>query len=77
LVTPPFDEKHQGWEESEFTQQWRLTPMAFFELRNAIRAEQKARYEIWRRQVVWLSSATGLIGALTGLISLTSFNASK
>jgi hypothetical protein len=66
LVLPPLDEKHEGWEESEFTQQWRLTPEAFIVLRNAVRAERKARQEMWQIRIVGISAATGLIGALTG-----------
>ena len=77
LVLPPFDGKHEGWEESEFTQQWRLTPRAFVELRNAVRAERKTRHDMWQSHIVGISAATGLIGALTGLISVTFFHGSK
>lgn len=77
LVLPPLDEKHDGWEESEFTQQWRLTPEAFIDLRNAVRAERKTRYDIWQSRIVGISAATGLIGALTGLISVVFFHVSK
>lgn len=77
LVLPPFDRKHEGWEESEFTQRWRLTPKAFNELRNAVRAEQKARHEMWQSHIVGIGAATGLIGALTGLISVAFFHGSK
>jgi hypothetical protein len=77
LVLPPFDEKHEGWEESDFTQQWRLAPKAFIELRNAVRAERKARHEMWQSRIVGISAVTGMIGALTGLISVTLFHGSK
>jgi uncharacterized membrane protein len=77
LVVPPFDEKYEGWEKSEFTDAWRLTPKAFIELRNAIRAERKARNEVWQSHIVGISAATGLIGSLTGLISVIFFHASK
>jgi hypothetical protein len=77
LVLPPLDEKHEDWEESEFTQQWRLTPKTFIELRNAVRAERKARHEIWQSRIVGISAATGLIGALTGIISVTFFHTLK
>jgi hypothetical protein len=70
LVLPPLDEKHEGWEESELTEQWRLTPQAFIDLRAAFRAERKARYDVWQSRIVGISAATGLIGALAGLIAV-------
>jgi hypothetical protein len=77
LVVPLLDQKHEGWEESEFTDQWRLTPKAFIELRNAIRMERKARREAWQSHIVGISAATGLIGGLTGLISVIFFRTTK
>jgi len=77
LVLPPLDEKHEGWEESEFTQRWRLTPEAFIGLRDAVRAERKVRHEMWQRHIVGVGAVTGLIGTLTGLISVIFFHVSK
>jgi uncharacterized membrane protein len=77
LVVPPLNQKHESWKESEFTDEWQLTPKAFIELRNAVRTERKARREAWQSHIVGISAATGLIGGLTGLISVIFFHASK
>ena len=77
LLIPPNDQPYESWEESGFTSKWRLTPKAFIELRDAVRAEHKAHHELWQGRVVWIGSATGLIGALTGLISVTLFHTPK
>jgi uncharacterized membrane protein len=77
LVVPPLDEKRGSWEESGFTGKWRLTPKAFIELRKAVRAERKARHEVWQSHIVGISAATGLIGGITGLLSVIFFHATK
>jgi hypothetical protein len=77
LEVPPIDQKHEDWEESGFTGKWQLTPKALIELRKAVRGERKARHEMWQGHIIWISSATGLIGALTGLISVTFFHTPK
>ena len=77
LVVPPFDKKHDSWKESEFTDEWQLTPKAFIELRDAVRTERKARREAWQSHIVGISAATGVIGGLTGLVSVIFFHGSK
>jgi hypothetical protein len=39
-------------------------------LRNSVRGERKARHDMWQNHIVRISAATGLIGALTGLIAV-------
>jgi uncharacterized membrane protein len=77
LVVPPLDQKHDGWQKSEFTDEWQLTSEAFIELRNALRTERKARREALQSHLVGISAATGLIGGLTGLISVIFFHTTK
>ena len=77
LPVPPLDQKHEGWEKSESTDEWQLTLKAFIELRNAVRTERKARREAWQSHIVGVSAVTGLVGGLTGLISVIFFHASK
>jgi hypothetical protein len=63
LPVPEFNQRSNKWEKSAFTERWRLTLAAIFELRAAIQAE--------RREIrSWLAAITGLIGALIGLLSV-------
>lgn len=66
VPTPEFDRENGDWIESEFGQTWRLSPKAMTALRSSIRAEQKERREYWRG---FLGSATGVLGALIGLLA--------
>ena len=77
LPIPPFNRQLGNWEESDFTGKWQLTAKAFGELRGAVRAERKARRDAWQSHIVGISAATGLIGGITGLISVIFFHASK
>jgi hypothetical protein len=67
IPTPEFKTEGGAWMESQQTGLYHLTPQALHELRATIRAEQKARREEW---TVWFVLATGVIGALSGLIAI-------
>jgi hypothetical protein len=54
-------------EESDATLRYMFTKETINQLRSAIRAEQKERSELARS---WLSSITGLVGALIGLLAI-------
>lgn len=69
LAIPEFKPKGADWEESQITGGWRLTRPAFEVLRAKVRAEEKERRGPWQNAVLWVTATTGLIGALTGLIS--------
>jgi hypothetical protein len=58
------------WYEGHNTGRWSLTVSGVSSLRDEIRRELKARHEVRSLWVVWLSAATGLVGAATGLVAL-------
>ena len=69
LTVPPLSYINPGkeWKLSQHALQYYLTPEAMRELRLAIRAARRERLELARS---WLTSITGLIGALIGLIAV-------
>jgi hypothetical protein len=77
LVIPVFDNEGINWEQSSLSGKWHLTREALTMLRNSVRAEQKARREQWNAHVVWLTAIAGVLGTLTGLISVLFFHTSK
>lgn len=58
------------WYQGQHTGRWYLTTRGLAALREEVRRELKARHEARSHWVVWLSSFTGVIGALTGLVAL-------
>jgi hypothetical protein len=58
------------WYEGRNTGRWSLTASGVCALRDEIRRELKARYELRSLWTVWLSAVTGLIGAATGFVAL-------
>jgi hypothetical protein len=59
--------KPPEWTHSDRNSRVYLTETSMFKLRSAIRAERKERSELARS---WLSSITGLIGVLIGLLAI-------
>jgi hypothetical protein len=55
------------WEKSPYTPQSHLTPRGMSELQSTIRAEEKARIELY---LLWVPSIIGVIGALIGLAAI-------
>lgn len=47
-----------------------LSDLGIKALREEIRLEQKSRHEIGARYVIWITAATGLVGAATGFIAI-------
>lgn len=58
------------WYQGDQTGGWYLTLSGIRALREEIRHELKARHEHRVQLVVWLSAITGIIGAITGLVSV-------
>ncbi|MCY1522713.1 hypothetical protein D9M68_575780 [compost metagenome] len=67
LPIPAFQEEGGAWERTTHTGEFFLTRQAMKELRQSIREEEKARRE---GLVTWTAALVGLIGALTGLVSV-------
>ena len=67
LPIPEYQEEGGAWTRSSYTDELLLTRLAMVELRAAIREEKSARRE---GAMTWMAAATGIIGALTGLIAV-------
>jgi hypothetical protein len=70
LFEPEFKTKDQGgvWCESEIkSRHYYLSPEGLYQLRSAIRQEQRERRD---SASAWIGWSIGLIGALTGLVSM-------
>lgn len=70
LPTPPFSEKDGIWEWSNYTRGYHLTEKGIRELRGVIRNDKKERMELLSYWYPWIGVLFGLIGAITGLISV-------
>lgn len=53
--------------DNDESQPWYLTPAGINQIRSAVREEQKYRREV---RAYWIASFVGVIGALTGLVSV-------
>jgi hypothetical protein len=67
ISTPDFSLAGPDWIESQFTGRYRLAPDALHDLKSKVRLEWKERRDV---AFMWLAAATGIIGALTGLVSV-------
>lgn len=67
IPVPTFEAEGGAWMQSQQTGRYHLKPQELHELRTAVRAEQKARREVWAMGLVLV---TGVIGALSGLIAI-------
>ena len=68
--SPPYgsDEfETEDWERGHYLREWYLKPSGYVRVRAVIRSEQKERREAL---LAWISSMTGLIGMITGLIAV-------
>lgn len=68
LAEPEFKEEDKGglWKKSRISGRLFLNPEGLAQLRATIRKEKRERREA---VVFWLAAVTGVIGALTGLVS--------
>ena len=71
---PPLYDKSgaetDDWYKAFQLDEWCLTTAGMAKLRDAIRAEQKARHEGRTRWFPWISALSGLLGIATALIAL-------
>jgi 23S rRNA G2069 N7-methylase RlmK/C1962 C5-methylase RlmI len=67
VVVPPHRDGDERWQLSVHTERLMLSSAGMQELRSAIRTERKERSELFRS---WLTSLTGLIGVLIGLLAV-------
>ena len=67
LPIPEFNNNGGNWIKSEITGRYRLSKDAMLEVRTLVRKERKERRAA---VMMWLAALTGLVGALSGLLSV-------
>ncbi|MDP9990377.1 hypothetical protein J2W28_000240 [Variovorax boronicumulans] len=71
---PPLYDKSgsetDDWYKAFQLDEWCLTTAGMAKLRDAIRAELKARHEGRTRWIAWISALSGLLGIATALVAL-------
>lgn len=76
VMVPPYPEglehgeEAEHWRRGQYTDRYLLTEKGYAVVRDAIREERKARQELNSHWVTWIAAATGLIGAITGLVAV-------
>ena len=70
ISIPDLQESREDWETARLTGRWRLRRRALQDLMAAIRNAKKDRQEARQAKLIWITSLTGMFGALTGLISV-------
>lgn len=66
----PFEspsDQSKRWQQSHQLQTWYLTTLGYSELRKAIRQEKRERRDV---AITWSGVVVGIIGSLTGLLSV-------
>lgn len=67
---PDLQDDREQWEVAKISRRWRLRRQALQDLLSGIRKAEKQRREAAQIKLVWIAGVTGILGALTGLISL-------
>ena len=71
---PPKADDNRYWDESRYTRKLHLKPEGYYKLRSDLRAEQRARLELWKARIdiflLWFIALTGVLGAATGLAAV-------
>jgi hypothetical protein len=69
---PDLQQNREHWEVAPLTGRWRLRREALRNLLTAIREVQKERQQAMQAKLIWVTAVTGMVGALTGLMSVLS-----
>jgi hypothetical protein len=70
VPSPEFDTAGSQWEQSRYTNRWRLVATEQAKLRSALRQERRERWEEWTRWMPLVSSLTGLLGVVVAIMAL-------
>jgi hypothetical protein len=70
ISIPDHQQNREHWEVAPLTGRWRLRREALRNLLTAIREVQKERQQAMQAKLIWVTAATGMMGALTGLMSV-------
>lgn len=65
-------QNREHWEVAPLSGRWRLRREALHNLLTAIREVQKERQQAMQAKLIWVTAVTGMVGALTGLMSVLS-----
>ena len=67
---PDLQDDREQWEVAKISRRWRLRRQALQDLVAAIRKADKERREAAQMKLMWLAGLTGILGVVTGLISV-------
>ncbi len=70
IPIPDLEESPEDWETARLTGRWRLRRRTLQDLVAAIRKAKKDRQEALQAKLIWVTALTGMLGTLTGLMSL-------
>ena len=70
VAIPEFQDDSGDWEAARISGRLHLRREVLVTLRSAIRGRQNERQEAARANLIWVMACTGLVGAVTGLISV-------
>jgi len=70
ISIPDHQQNREQWEVAPLTGRWRLRREGLRTLLTAIREVQKERQQAMQAKLIWVTAATGMVGSLTGLISV-------
>ena len=70
ISIPDLQENREDWETARLTGRWRLRRRTLQDLVAAIRKAKKDRQEALQAKLIWVTALTGMLGTLTGLMSL-------
>ena len=70
ILIPDHQQNREHWEVGPLTGRWRLRREALRTLLTAIREVQKERQQAIQANLLWVTALTGMLGALTGLMSI-------
>jgi hypothetical protein len=70
ISIPDHQQSRDHWEVARLTGRWRLRREALQNLLAAIREVQKERQQARQAKLIWVTAVTGMLGVLTGLVSV-------
>ena len=70
IPIPDLEESPEDWETARLTGRWRLRRRTLQDLVAAIRKAKKDWQEALQAKLIWVTALTGMLGTLTGLMSL-------
>jgi hypothetical protein len=70
ISIPDHQQNREHWEVAPLTGRWRLRRGALQDLLAAMREVKKERQQAMQAKLIWVTAVTGMLGVLTGLVSV-------